>query len=142
MDRATTTTRVVATCSRRLIRRFHEAKLNADKSVTCWGTGTPLREFLHADDLGEACVFALENWSSLSEDAPRDDEGNPLAFLNVGTGIDLSIRELAEQVAAAVGFNGSIHWDHSKPDGTPKKQLDVSRLASMGWRARIALSEG
>ena len=70
------------------------------ESVSCWGTGTPLREFLHADDLGEACVFALENWSALSEEAPRDDEGKPLAFLNVGTGIDLSIRELAEQVAS------------------------------------------
>ena len=125
-----------------MIRRFHEAKQNAAESVTCWGTGTPLREFLHADDLGEACVFTLENWSALSDDAPRADEGEPLAFLNVGTGIDLSIRELAEQVAAAVGFNGSIHWDHSKPDGTPKKQLDVSRLAALGWRARIALNEG
>ena len=125
-----------------LIRRFHEAKQNADKSATCWGTGTPLREFLHADDLGEACVFALEHWSALSEEAPRDDEGNQLGFLNVGTGIDLSIRELAEQVAEAVGFKGSIHWDHSKPDGTPKKQLDVSRLAAMGWQAQIPLSEG
>ena len=125
-----------------MIRRFHEAKQNASESVGCWGTGTPLREFLHADDLGEACVFALEHWSALSEDAPQDDEGNPLAFLNVGTGVDLSICELAEQVADAVGFSGSIHWDHSKPDGTPKKQLDVSRLAAMGWRARIGLSEG
>ena len=125
-----------------MIRRFHEAKQSAAESVSCWGTGRPLREFLHADDLGEACVFALENWSALSEDAPRDDEGNPLAFLNVGTGIDLSIRELAEQVAAAVGFNGSINWDHNKPDGTPKKQLDVSRLTAMGWRPRISLSEG
>ena len=125
-----------------LIRRFHEAKQNAENSTTCWGTGTPLREFLHADDLGEACVFALEHWSALSEEGPKDDEGNPLGFLNVGTGIDLSIRELAEQVAAAVGFGGSIHWDHSKPDGTPKKQLDVSRLAAMGWQARIPLSEG
>ena len=97
---------------------------------------------MHADDLGEACVFALEHWSALSDDAPQDDEGNPLGFLNVGTGIDLSIRELAEQVANAVSFNGSIQWDHSKPDGTPKKQLDVSRLDAMGWRAQIALSEG
>ena len=124
-----------------LIRRFHEAKKTGE-SVSCWGTGKPLREFLHADDLGEACVFALEQWSALSDDAPQDDEGNPLAFLNVGTGVDLSICELAEQVADAVGFGGSIHWDHSKPDGTPKKQLDVSRLAAMGWRARIGLSEG
>ena len=102
--------------------------------MSCWGTGTPLREFLHADDLGEACVFALENWSALSEDAPEMMRTNHWVFLNVGTGIDLSIRELAEQVAAAVGFNGSIHWDHSKPDGTPKKQLDVSRqiLIAMG----------
>ena len=125
-----------------MIRRFHEAKQNNTESVSCWGTGTPLREFLHADDLGEACVFALENWSALSEDAPLDSEGKPLAFLNVGTGIDLSIRELAEQVAAAVGFNGSIHWDHTKPDGTAKKLLDVSRLSGMGWSARISLSEG
>ena len=125
-----------------LIRRFYEAKQSEAKSVTCWGTGTPLREFLHADDLGEACVFALENWSSLGSNAPRDDLGNPLSFLNVGTGIDLSIRELAEQVAAAVGFSGSIHWDKSKPDGTPKKQLDVSRLSAMGWRAKVALKEG
>ena len=124
-----------------LIRRFHEAKKSTE-SVTCWGTGTPLREFLHADDLGEACVFALEHWSALNEDAPLDDRGNPLAFLNVGTGIDLSIRELAERVSSAVGFKGSIHWDNSKPDGTPKKQLDVSRLAAMGWQARINLTEG
>ena len=125
-----------------LIRRFHEAKQNDSASVTCWGTGKPLREFLHADDLGEACVFALEHWSALSNNAPRDDGGDPLAFLNVGTGIDLSIRALAEQVAAAVGFEGSIHWDHSKPDGTPKKQLDVSRLATLGWQAKIDLTTG
>ena len=125
-----------------LIRRFHEAKQRNAKSVHCWGTGTPLREFLHADDLGEACVFALENWSALSEEAPKDDSGNTLGYLNVGTGIDVSIGDLAQQVAAIVGFKGSIHWDHTKPDGTPKKQLDISRLTSMGWRARIKLSEG
>ena len=96
--------------------------------MTCWGTGTPLREFLHADDLGEACVFALEQWSTLTPDAPKDDQGEPLTFLNVGTGIDLSIRELAEKVAQAVGYSNAIQWDNSKPDGTPKKQLDVSRL--------------
>ena len=75
-----------------LIRRFHKAKQDNEMSVTCWGTGKPLREFLHADDLGEACVFALERWSTLSKGAPLDDEGKPLAFLNVGTGKDLSIR--------------------------------------------------
>ena len=116
-----------------LIRRFHEAAEVNTPSVTCWGTGTPLREFLHVDDLGEACVFALEHWQ------PGPDE---LQFLNVGTGVDLSIRELAEQVADATGFQGEITWDTTKPDGTPKKQLDVSRLAALGWRARISLAEG
>jgi len=129
-----------------LIRRFHEAsqlpQQGLGTSVTCWGSGTPLREFLHADDLGEACVFALEHWDPGAPDAPLDDEGNPLAFLNVGTGVDLTIRALAEAVARATGFRGDIQWDSSKPDGTPKKQLDVSRLAGLGWRARIPLEEG
>ena len=125
-----------------LIRRFHEAKEAGSKSVTCWGTGSPLREFLHVDDLGKACVFALENWSALDQEAPRDDQGNPLAFLNVGTGVDLTIKELAEQIAAVVGFEGTIEWDSSKPDGTPKKQLEVSRMQALGWSAEISLSQG
>ena len=125
-----------------LIRRFHEATERGDASVSCWGTGTPLREFLHVDDLGEACVFALEHWDPASADAPRDDAGAPLPLLNVGTGVDLSIRELAEAVAAATGFEGAIVWDASKPDGTPKKQLDVSRLTALGWQARIGLADG
>ena len=116
-----------------LIRRFHEAATAKAERVTCWGSGTPLREFLHVDDLGEACVFALERWQ------PGPEE---LQFLNVGTGVDLTIRELAEAVAAATGFEGTIDWDTTKPDGTPKKQLDVSRLAALGWRARIPLAEG
>jgi GDP-L-fucose synthase len=116
-----------------LIRRFHEAAQVNAASVTCWGSGTPLREFLHVDDLGEACVFALEHWQ------PGPEE---LQYLNVGTGVDLTIRELAEQVAVATGYQGEILWDASKPDGTPKKQLDVSRLAALGWRARISLAEG
>jgi GDP-L-fucose synthase len=120
-----------------LIRRFHEAaqqpNQGAGTTVTCWGTGTPLREFLHVDDLGESCVFALERWQPAPEDPPH---------LNVGTGVDLTIRELAEQVAAATGYRGTIEWDSSKPDGTPKKQLEVSRLAELGWRARIPLAEG
>ena len=116
-----------------LIRRFHEAAERGDASVTCWGSGTPKREFLHVDDLGEPCVFALEHWQ------PGPDEQQ---FLNVGTGLDLTIRELAEAVAEATGFQGEIRWDASKPDGTPKKQLDVGRLAELGWRARILLAEG
>ena len=125
-----------------LIRRFHESAVAKVPTVTCWGTGTPLREFLHVDDLGEACVFALQQWTAQSVDAPCDSFGQPLAFLNVGTGMDLSIRQLAEAVARATRFEGEILWDTSRPDGTPKKQLDVSRLASMGWLARIPLAEG
>ena len=125
-----------------LIRRFYEAKHSNAPSVTCWGSGKPLREFMHADDLGEACVFALENWSALATDAPKDNQGAPLSFLNVGTGVDLSIRELAEQVAQAMSYTGTINWDTSKPDGTPKKQLNVSRLRRLGWRTRIPLEEG
>ena len=116
-----------------LIRRFHEATEANAPIVSCWGTGTPFREFLHVDDLGEACVFALERWQ------PKVDEPS---FLNVGTGIDLRIRELAEAVAEATGFLGEIRWDTSKPDGTPKKQLDVSRLKSLGWSAQIPLAQG
>ena len=116
-----------------LIRRFHEAKESGAESVTCWGTGSPMREFLHVDDLGEACVFALEKWQ------PNADE---LQYLNVGTGIDLSIKQLAHAVADATGFAGAINWNTSKPDGTPKKQLDVSRLKALGWQARIPLEEG
>jgi len=125
-----------------LIRRFHGAAVRDDASVTCWGTGTPLREFLHVDDLGEACLFALERWDPSAEDAPLDGQGVPLNFLNVGTGVDLTIRELAEAVAMATGFKGQILWDATKPDGTPKKQLDVSRLAALGWRVGIPLDEG
>jgi GDP-L-fucose synthase len=116
-----------------LIRRFHEAAERGDASVICWGSGSPFREFLHADDLGEACVFALERWRP---------QPNDLQHLNVGTGVDLTIKQLAEAVADATGFQGDILWDTTQPDGTPKKQLDVSRMAALGWRARIPLSEG
>ena len=116
-----------------MIRRFHEAAEENVPSVTCWGTGSPLREFLHVDDLGLACVFCLEHWS------PSQDNLN---YLNVGTGVDLTIRELAEAVAKVIDYKGEIYWDITKPDGTPKKQLDVSRLAALGWRAQIQLKEG
>jgi GDP-L-fucose synthase len=116
-----------------LIRRFHEARERGDAVVTCWGSGTPRREFLHVDDLADAAVFCLEHWQPQPED---------LQHLNVGTGSDVSIRELAEQVAAATGFGGTILWDSDKPDGTPRKLLDVSRLTALGWRAQIPLQEG
>jgi GDP-L-fucose synthase len=112
-----------------LIRRFHEAT-KADRSeVVAWGTGSPRREFLHVDDLADACAFLLR--------LP-----NPPDWINVGTGRDVSIRELTELVAATVGFKGRIIWDPSKPDGTPRKLLDVSKLAALGWVARIGLEEG
>ena len=116
-----------------LIRRFHEAKMSGAESVTCWGTGSPMREFLHVDDLGDACVFALEHWQ------PNVDQ---CQFMNVGTGLDLTIRELAELVAEAVGFNGKILWDTTKPDGTPKKQLNVDKLKGLGWSASVPLHRG
>ncbi len=112
-----------------LIRRFDEAKRAGAPEVAAWGTGSPRREFLHVDDLADACVFllALEN---------------PPDWLNVGTGVDVTIRELTETVASVVGYTGRIAWDASKPDGTPRKLMDVSRLTALGWTARIALREG
>jgi GDP-L-fucose synthase len=112
-----------------LIRRFHEAKLADAPTVTVWGTGTPLREFLHVDDLARACLYLLENY----------DEPAPI---NVGVGVDLTIRELAEMVADIVGYQGSLEFDASKPDGTPRKLLDVSKVHALGWRAEIELREG
>lgn len=112
-----------------LIRRFHEAKLANQAEVVAWGTGTPRREFLHVDDLADACAHLI-----------RTD--NPPDWVNVGTGTDVTIREVTELVAAAVGYRGRITWDSSKPDGTPRKLLDVSRLSSHGWRAKIALADG
>ena len=125
-----------------LIRRFYEARQAKLSSVTCWGTGSPMREFLHVDDLGNASVFALEKWSALANQAPKDEKGIPLGFLNVGTGVDLTIKDLAAAVADAVAFQGRIDWDLTKPDGTLKKQLDVSRMKGLGWEARIPLDAG
>ena len=117
-----------------LIRRFHEAQLANAPYVTCWGTGSPLREFLHADDLGDACVHALKVYNP--------DPSQAVQHMNVGTGTDMSISELANLVARTVGYEGTINWDNSKPDGTAKKQLDVSRIISSGWQADIALPVG
>ncbi|WP_433802775.1 GDP-L-fucose synthase family protein [Actinomycetospora sp. CA-084318] len=112
-----------------LIRKFHEATVNGDATVTVWGTGTPRREFLHVDDLAAACVHLLEAY---------DDP----APINVGTGEDVTIAELASAVARTVGFAGDIVYDTSRPDGTPRKVLDVSRIAATGWKPRIGLIEG
>jgi GDP-L-fucose synthase len=112
-----------------LIRKMHEAKLRGDASLRLWGTGTPLREFLHADDLAEACVLLLERYSQAGH-------------INVGSGEELSIRQLAEQIAQVVGFTGRLEFDPSMPDGTPRKLMDVSRIRALGWKPRIALTEG
>jgi len=112
-----------------LLRRFHEAKLAGDSEVVVWGSGTPRREFLHADDLAAAVVHLMQSYS---EEAP----------VNVGCGEDLSIRELAELIAEVVGYRGQIVWDTTKPDGTPRKLLDVSRINGLGWKPRIPLREG
>jgi GDP-L-fucose synthase len=112
-----------------LIRRFHEAKVEGRPTVVAWGTGSPRREFLHADDCADACVFLMNNYS-----------GND--FVNIGTGEDITIRELTEMVALTVGFRGEITWDHRKPDGTPRKLLDVSRLHALGWKHSTSMHEG
>ncbi len=112
-----------------MIRRFDAAARAGDLRVVCWGSGTPRREFLHVDDLAAGCLHLLETY---------DDP----APINVGVGVDVTIRELAELVAAAVGYRGEIEWDTSKPDGTPRKLLDVSRVRSLGWRPQIELAEG
>ena len=112
-----------------LLRKFHEAKMSGAARVTCWGTGTPQREFLYADDLGRACLFLMERYS--------EDQ-----FINVGCGSDLSIRDLAALIKKIVGFEGEIVWDTSRPDGTPRKLMDSSRIFSLGWKPQIELSSG
>lgn len=121
-----------------LLRRFHEAKLNGDKEVLAWGTGSPMREFLHVDDMAAASVFVM-NLDSATYEANTQEM---LSHINVGTGIDCTIKELTETVAEVVGFEGDIVWDTSKPDGAPRKLMDVSRLKALGWQASIQLKEG
>ena len=112
-----------------LIRKFHEAKVAGSPSVTLWGSGTPLREFLHTDDLAHACTYLLENYD---DDPP----------INVGWGQDISIAELGSMIAQIVGFEGQIQWDSSKPDGTPRKLLDTTKINSLGWEPSISLRDG
>ncbi len=123
------------------IRRFHEAKEQGLEKVTCWGSGTPLREFLYSDDLAEACVFLLKN-GTYAEMAFEDESGTVQSHINVGSGREVSIKELAETIKDAIGFEGEIEWDTSKPDGTPRKLMDSSRLLAMGWAPKIELHEG
>ncbi len=112
-----------------LIRKCHTAKITSAPSVEVWGTGSPMREFLHVDDLADACFFLLQNY---------DEE----MFVNIGTGVDLTIKELAEMIKDIVGYTGELKWNTEKPDGTPRKLMDVSRLHNLGWKHRIGLREG
>lgn len=121
-----------------LLRRFHEAVQSGAPEVVIWGSGTPMREFLHVDDMAAACVHVMQ----LADEAYRRHTQPMLSHINVGTGVDCTIRELAETIARVTGFNGRLVWDRSKPDGTPRKLMDVSRLAVLGWRASIGLEQG
>jgi len=112
-----------------LLRKFHESKVNGNKDVVCWGSGSPMREFLHVNDLAEACVFLLETY-------------NEKLFVNIGTGTDVTIKELSETIKDVVGFKGDLVWDTSKPDGTPRKLMDVSVINSLGWKHKIDLRQG
>ena len=125
-----------------LIRKFSIAKRDNLSSVTCWGSGLVSRELMHVDDLAEAAIFCLENWFPTDIDAPKDNYGNPLNYLNVGTGKDIPIKELAKKISDIVKFDGEILWDKGMPDGTPRKVLDISRLNKLGWASKIDLNSG
>ncbi|KYN25407.1 GDP-fucose synthetase [Vibrio cidicii] len=121
-----------------LMRRFHEAKLRGDAEVVVWGTGTPMREFLHVDDMAAASVHVME----LDNQTYQTNTEPMLSHINVGTGVDCTIREMAETMAKVVGFEGKVVFDSTKPDGTPRKLMDVSRLAALGWRYQVSLEQG
>lgn len=121
-----------------LLRRFHEAKLRADSEVVVWGSGTPMREFLHVDDMAAASIHVME----LANEVYQANTQPMLSHINVGTGVDCTIRELAETMARVVGFAGEVVFDATKPDGTPRKLMDVSRLANLGWHYTHSLEAG
>ncbi len=121
-----------------LLRRFHEAKLNGDSKVVAWGSGKPMREFLHVDDMAAASIYVM----NLNNETYQANIQEMLSHINVGTGVDCTIRELVETVAQVVGFNGTIEFDATKPDGAPRKLMDVSRLKDLGWQYSIDLKQG
>ncbi len=125
-----------------LINKFHCCSELKKESISCWGSGRPRREFLHVDDLAEACLFSLEKWNPNSPKSPKDKNGETLNLLNVGTGSDISIKDLANTIAKITNFKGEIFWDKSKPDGTFQKLLDITRLKQLGWEAKINLYDG
>ena len=125
-----------------LIRKFNNAKDNNKKKVVCWGTGKPMREFLYVDDLAEACIFVLKNWDITNGNAPRDKYSQKLSWLNVGSGREISIQKLAETIAKLIGFEGEIEWDKTKPDGTQRKLLDITKISDLGWAPKTSLKDG
>ena len=125
-----------------LIKKILDAKSKNLDEITCWGTGKPLREFLYVDDLADACIYALENWDPNSSNAPRDQYGKSLYWLNVGSDFEVSIKELTQIISNQCEYKGKIKWDESKPDGTKRKKLDTSRMSSLGWDAKINLESG
>ncbi len=124
-----------------MIGKFYEAKIKGINKVSCWGSGTPRREFLFVDDLADASIFILEN-VSINNSSLYDDLGNFCGILNVGVGSDISIKELANLISSIIGYKGEIVWDSSKPDGTPRKLLEVSKLQKLGWSAKTNLERG
>tara|TARA_B100000242_G_scaffold233704_1_gene173661 strand:+ start:3973 stop:4962 length:990 start_codon:yes stop_codon:yes gene_type:complete len=124
-----------------MISKFYDAKIKGLKKVICWGTGSPKREFLFVDDLADASIFVLEN-VSINDSSLYDDLGNYCGILNVGVGSDISIKELATLISSKIGYEGEIVWDSSKPDGTPRKVLEVSKLNKLGWNAKTNLEKG
>ena len=126
-----------------LIHKFCHAEKNSLNQVVCWGTGSPFREFLHVDDLARAVLFLLENWEPhIISNSVLNEKNYPLDIINVGTGKDISIFDLANKIAKFTGFKGEIIWDNSKPDGTPRKVLNIDRITKLGWQASISLDEG
>ena len=125
-----------------LIKKFYDAKKNNFKKVTCWGTGKALREFLFVDDLADACIYTLENWEPNQENYLKNKDGKVLTWLNVGSPFEISIKRLASKISKYMRYEGEIIWDKSKPDGTPRKKLDNSKITNLGWSAKTNLDKG
>ena len=125
-----------------LIRKFHDAKLRDLKEVICWGDGSPLREFLFVDDLAKACVFLLNNWSPVQDLSQNELRKESSCIINVGSNYEVKIKDLANQIALTIGFKGEIIWDKRKPNGTPRKKLDNSKINNLGWQAKTNLNQG
>ena len=125
-----------------LIKKFDNGKKNNLPNVVCWGSGTPLREFLYVDDLADACIFILEKWHLSFNEVPLDKNGNQIFWINVGSKYEITIKELAIKISDAIGYNGKITWDKNKPDGTPRKKLNTNKMEYLGWEAKTDLDKG